>query len=214
MLGESQSEVPVPDGSSQASTRENRKNATTASRRSVVCRLLVSVIKGTQQTQIAARGWSMCPTIQSGDLLTVEPLQAGEARIGDIVICDWDNILVVHRLIRYRKNGLFAQTKGDAYLDPEPPQAANSVVGRVVRIRRLHGPSGKALQPCGPLAAVAFVEISLALCRVRCLPAINYLSVRIAEALATRSVRLLARLTVRWVSMSSFSDLGANPGVN
>ena len=86
-----------------------------------------------------AEGWSMCPAIRSGDILTIMPGNAEEAQVGEVVLCEsLRGTLVAHRLVsKLREQGqLILITRGDAlsYSDPHLPEQA--YLGRVSRIER------------------------------------------------------------------------------
>ena len=85
------------------------------------------------------RGGSMRPFLPTGTELEVAPLTA-PLLPGDIVLVAFGERLVAHRLLRTpTPEGRPALTKGDACRRPDPPVAAERLLGRAIRVRR---PSG------------------------------------------------------------------------
>ena len=86
-----------------------------------------------------AKGFSMRPFIQDGDLITVSPLRNSPVRIGDVVLYKTvDDQAIVHRVIRKRTKGRRATffIKGDAAFGQPEKVDAERVLGRVVAIER------------------------------------------------------------------------------
>jgi ribosomal protein S18 acetylase RimI-like enzyme len=86
-----------------------------------------------------AKGFSMRPFIQDGDLITVSPLRNSPIRIGDVVLYKTaDGRIIVHRVIRKtRIDGKAAFfIKGDAAFDKPEEVDAKRILGRVVAIER------------------------------------------------------------------------------
>ena len=103
---------------------------------------------------LAVRGDSMRFLLKAGDLIQVRRAPLVELRAGDLaVVLDWREgppEYVVHRLLRRSRRGgaLFAVTKGDANLLPDPPSPESAVVGVVAAARvggvwREFGPQGR-----------------------------------------------------------------------
>lgn len=77
----------------------------------------------------------MGPTLREGDWLRVEPLSAGRApQPGDVVVRKLGSRLVTHRLLEIREE--LAVTRGDACRASDPPLPIESLLGRVVEVRR------------------------------------------------------------------------------
>jgi len=81
--------------------------------------------------RFCARGLSMNPTIQDGDILHVEPITASP-RIGEIVLFSRNGEFKAHRLVRRSGNDFI--TRGDAGLEVDGIVAHTCVVGRVVAV--------------------------------------------------------------------------------
>jgi hypothetical protein len=89
----------------------------------------------------------MLPLLRGGDVLTIEPTEAGELRRGDIAVFARDGGLVAHRV----RSTAPLVTCGDSCLDSDGVVPRGAVLGRVhafkrhgVRVR-LDGRSGRAL---------------------------------------------------------------------
>ncbi len=87
--------------------------------------------------RFCARGWSMAPFIQDGDVITVSPLRQGLPGVGEVVafVRPGAGNLVVHRVVARRGADFFIQ--GDSV-----PENADGIIplenllGRVTRIER------------------------------------------------------------------------------
>ncbi len=83
------------------------------------------------------RGGSMSPFLRDGDLVAIEPLAAGEGRVGDVVAfsAGGDETVVVHRVVRIVDGGLV--TRGDSTRAEDlGVVTAGRLIGRVVVARR------------------------------------------------------------------------------
>jgi signal peptidase I len=80
----------------------------------------------------------MEPTYSEGDWLLLEPIAAGTpVRPGEVVVARRGPLLVTHRVVRLA-DGLLV-TQGDSCPRPDPPIAADALLGRVVVVRRSSG---------------------------------------------------------------------------
>jgi len=77
-----------------------------------------------------AKGRSMVPLIQDGDVLQVEPIGSYELKIADIVLFRKDGEFKAHRILR-KKGGVFT-TRGDAGMQTDGVVTREQVLGRVV----------------------------------------------------------------------------------
>jgi len=98
-----------------------------------------SLIERGASIRFRAKGFSMRPFIQDGDLITVSPLRNYPARVGDVVLYKTANDrAIVHRVIlktRIDGRAIFF-VKGDANLSRPEEAARESVLGRVTAIER------------------------------------------------------------------------------
>ena len=87
--------------------------------------------------RFCARGWSMAPFIQDGDVITVSPLRDALPGVGEVVAFarPGGGNLVVHRVVARRGQGAFVQADGvPHHTDGIIP--AQNLIGRVTRIER------------------------------------------------------------------------------
>jgi signal peptidase I len=85
------------------------------------------------------RGFSMRPSIQDGDFITVSSIENSSLKIGDVVFYSTaENNVIVHRVInKYGKNGnMNSLIKGDAGFGPPERVNSQDVLGKVVAIER------------------------------------------------------------------------------
>lgn len=58
-------------------------------------------------------GESMWPTLESGDLVVIQPVSMNEVHVGDVIVygppCSIDNLSVIHRVVGTEGNGLITQ---------------------------------------------------------------------------------------------------------
>jgi signal peptidase I len=101
---------------------------------------LAAAILGEGSTlRFYARGTSMRPFIQDGDILEVQPVGTLAVRRGDVVLCrQGGGRLVAHRVVHLsREDGRTTMvTWGDALTGPDAPISLEQVLGRVVVVER------------------------------------------------------------------------------
>lgn len=85
-----------------------------------------------------AKGRSMYPFIREGDVLTVEPVNPSELRLGEIAFYRTASRGVAHRFIgTSRRNGKIRLVlQGDRSIRPDPPAEADWILGRVTEVSR------------------------------------------------------------------------------
>jgi phage repressor protein C with HTH and peptisase S24 domain len=97
---------------------------------SSVFQLLTSeLIAGGYGLRFRAKGRSMVPTIQDGEIIHVKPVGGHMLRIGDIVLLRSGTEFKAHRIIR--KRGQYFITRGDAGGDTDGEIRCDQVLGRV-----------------------------------------------------------------------------------
>lgn len=152
----------------------------------VLSPLLHDLLSSGIAVRLRVTGRSMTPYLLDDDLVTLEPIDAGNIRPGDLVYARQPGLpAVLHRVIdrvRGRHGGWSVQTKGDALATKDPAVDAGHVAGRVVVIRRM--------RPCG-----ACRELRLLSRRQRVLQRLLALGSRHApRTFAAISRRLVPRL--------------------
>lgn len=97
--------------------------------------------------KVKAEGTSMHPSVKSGSVIFIKPVEKGEKLLpGEIIAWKRDSGIVVHRLIRtYRQKGQdFFVTRGDSSLEEDEPLLSEQIAGRVIRVEN---PEGKPVPP-------------------------------------------------------------------
>ena len=94
-------------------------------------KLMKDVVERGSLFRFRANGTSMSPFIQDGDIVTIERLDKGSFRIGDVFayIETYNDRLVIHRLVRKTKNSLYF--KGDNTEAPGNNILYSQIIGRV-----------------------------------------------------------------------------------
>src|SRR6476646_2719991 len=88
-----------------------------------------------------ARGRSMLPSIEDGDVLHVAPARPARLKIGDIVLFKKDGEFKAHRIVgrdkdRSKKGFI---TRGDASMQTDGMVPRESIIGRVVAVESKQG---------------------------------------------------------------------------
>jgi signal peptidase I len=97
------------------------------------------ILMGGNSIRFKAYGSSMLPWIKDGDLLTIQPFDEKEIRVGHVVLYpSAAQRPIVHRAIRIHHKGAhrIIVLRGDASPKSEEQIQAEKVLGRVVRIHR------------------------------------------------------------------------------
>jgi signal peptidase I len=107
------------------------------------CELAGEVLLSFGTVHFAATGWSMLPTIWSGDTLTVQRVSADQVRVGDVALVGRNGGLCAHRIVGLPdgSENRFWITQGDAMPMADGPVIESELLGRVTQLRR----SGKCL---------------------------------------------------------------------
>ena len=92
----------------------------------------------TQAVRFRVSGWSMYPTLWSGDRLTAELVSPADLRVGDLLLIDHCGRVICHRLVARQDTGSGPRlvTKGDGQGGRGDTIRAEHVLGRVVAVRR------------------------------------------------------------------------------
>ncbi len=91
-----------------------------------------------QQLSFSMQGYSMYPTLRTGDKGIVQKWNANDVKIGDIVVFKTNNKLVAHRLIDiyYREGVRIFIAKGDKNNHTDEPFDGSAIVGKITSFQR------------------------------------------------------------------------------
>ena len=101
--------------------------------------LIVHVLRTGHALRFRARGSSMHPVVQDGDILQVHPVEQVVMHGGDIILYRSPRKgIVVHRVVNTIRHGgeEVLVVKGDASRIPDPEVLVSQVLGKIVRIER------------------------------------------------------------------------------
>jgi hypothetical protein len=98
--------------------------------------LVHELIASGNSFRFCARGLSMNPTIQDGDILHVEPITAAP-KIGEIVLFSRDGEFKAHRVVG--RSGDDFVTRGDAGIEVDGIIARKCIIGRIVAVELAGG---------------------------------------------------------------------------
>ena len=119
---------------------------------SAKCELAGEVLRSFDSLRFAATGWSMFPTVWSGDTLVVERVSSDRFRVGDIALVGREGRLCAHRVVSLGQGSgnRFWITQGDAMATPDRPVIESELLGRVTELVR----SGKSMAVSAKLSAI------------------------------------------------------------
>jgi hypothetical protein len=98
--------------------------------------LATEVLLKAGRVRLAARGYSMLPTLWPGDRLTVQAQTLDEIRTGDIVLFVRGHRFFVHRVLRAPGMAGGFMTRGDAMSCEDGSLGDHELLGRVVSVSR------------------------------------------------------------------------------
>ena len=102
---------------------------------------------------------SMEPTLSVNDLVFVKTAES--YAVGDVVVYQSGNILVIHRIVAISPDGTEALTKGDANNIADDPIAISDIKGKMVG--KLSGVGGVVTALRSPLGVVTVLAVAVAL---------------------------------------------------
>ena len=106
-----------------------------------------------------ARGRSMQPTIQDGEILHIRPVSAETLRKRDIVLFAEGKHFRAHRLVVVDLERSVFRTRGDAGGPTDAPLCLEQILGRVVAKEDNSGCKPHVVQLCGTRARTAFLTM-------------------------------------------------------
>jgi signal peptidase I len=89
--------------------------------------------------QLRISGSTMRPSLEDGDLVTIEPVNAQSVKTGDIILYQsLSDTALIHRVVRLeqRSAGRYVITRGDASATSDVPVPLHHVMGRVTTVNR------------------------------------------------------------------------------
>lgn len=107
--------------------------------------MLVEMCRRVGEVRFRAEGTSMLPAIRPGDLVIVRKCEGTDIGPGQIGVFSRDGRLFAHRVLRHelRTGTPILITRGDRQWRPDPPFAANELIGEVTGMER----NGALLKP-------------------------------------------------------------------
>ncbi len=115
--------------------------------------LALEVLRTSGQVRLAARGYSMLPSLWPGDVLTIQAITPDRVALADVVLCARDGNFSIHRVLRYADvhGELCLVTRGDSMSEEDAPVAGGELLGKVIAIER-DGRLLSHIPSCTPLA--------------------------------------------------------------
>jgi hypothetical protein len=113
--------------------------------------LAVEVLRASGQLRLAARGYSMLPTLWPGDVLTIQAASLEQVSRGDLVLFAREGSFFIHRVLRSTREPMRLITRGDSMPGPDAPVTASELLGKVIAAER-NGVSLSSVPVCSPLA--------------------------------------------------------------
>jgi len=115
-----------------------RQSHSATSDAAVKCALAGEVLRSFGSLRFAATGWSMLPTIWSGDTLVVERISPDQVHVGDVVLVGREGRLCAHRVVSTAEGAGNQHwiTQGDAMSSPDRPVIESELLGRVAYLIR------------------------------------------------------------------------------
>jgi signal peptidase I len=100
--------------------------------------LAVQTLRAGSSIRLQVLGSSMLPSIWPGDVVSIDKVSVDEIVPGDIVVCERDDRVFVHRFLGKSEsnNGICWRTRGDSLPQNDPPFSESHLLGRVSRILR------------------------------------------------------------------------------
>jgi signal peptidase I len=99
-----------------------------------------AVLESGSLVELRATGYSMFPTLRSGDRVIIKPVVNGELPVqGSVVVCVENGKLVLHRLVEMKNDASgnsFYITRGDSIMESDQPWSQNQLLGIAVSYKR------------------------------------------------------------------------------
>ncbi len=102
--------------------------------------IITAVLESGHSVELPATGYSMFPTLRSGDRVIVKPLTKGKLpKPGSVVVYKDNSGLVMHRLVEILDDDSCKQmfdTRGDSMIDHDKPWSQQQLIGIAVSYKR------------------------------------------------------------------------------
>jgi hypothetical protein len=122
--------------------------------------LAVEVLRTAGRVRLAARGYSMLPSLWPGDVLTIEASTVAQLLPADLVLYWRGESFFIHRVLRWEVAGADRRlvTRGDSMPGEDLPVSADEVLGKIVSVER----DGRIVQVprCTPLTRVVGLALT------------------------------------------------------
>lgn len=114
--------------------------------------LAVEVLQTAGQVRLAARGYSMLPSLWPGDVLTLRTAQLDEVSAGDLVLFQREGNFFIHRVLRRQQINaqMYLITRGDSMPRSDAPVSSAELLGKVISVER-NGQDLPRVPACTPL---------------------------------------------------------------
>ncbi|HKB97773.1 MAG TPA: S24/S26 family peptidase [Terriglobales bacterium] len=114
--------------------RDERRSRWSAIRSALVADVLRRSARSRVRQLVRAEihGESMLPALWPGDVIEIEGCSLEDVQIGEIVLAQRDDRLVIHRMVARRAQNYFL-LRGDSVAFPDPPFLSEALLGRLVR---------------------------------------------------------------------------------
>jgi hypothetical protein len=98
--------------------------------------ILSALLDEGTRVRLRVHGPSMAPAIHSGDAVVIEALGSRPLEPGELAVYRGGDRLYAHRFSRWLQvdGAQVMQFVADAKVEPDPPVAPESVIGRIVRV--------------------------------------------------------------------------------
>jgi signal peptidase I len=108
--------------------------------------LSTDLLRRGKSVRFRAPGQSMHPTIKPNETITVKPVVPSAIEVGDIILYDWEEGVIAHRVVRIEGGDSDVPRfilRGDASTACDAPVAVEQILGKVVSVER----TGRSINP-------------------------------------------------------------------
>ncbi len=100
--------------------------------------IAIALLMKNQTVRVCLTGNCMKPFLRDNDLITIQPVEAGQLICGDVTVYRCNRELKVHRFLKMRSinGGNYSIIKADRRFRPDKPVPDADILGKVIEIRR------------------------------------------------------------------------------